>query len=445
MLAEDTIGILCPATFDENQDEDAAAKQLTYQPAETLCPIPHAMIKRSCSLTPIVDNIIDQNTDDEDDFHFTLKKSIDPLKYSHLFRLKPKLTGVNYTMWASVTLHALKTISLHVYLTPSFQPPTETTTQTRHHPVRWDKANGFVASVLSTTMSEEVQNKIGHLYRASDMWMEARRLYANTTPTDWTLTITALVTTCYTDGKDINAHIKKMQSHRRDLIMMQHDIDNELFACYLCISMLSTWNYVFAALPDHYTSAEVERRIQDEYGIRSSQSATFSAFQASQSNKTKSGRSRTPIPGQPYCTNCKILGHRIEGCYSKGKQKERKEEKKEEKAEKEQGREKPKPKAKKKANQAVASSSDDDNNDSNDNHRLDLSLSAYLTSSHSHSRFGWILDGGSTNHICTERTAFATFMPAHNTIQGIVKNGPKLEVLGMGTVLILVSVKGKPD
>ena len=209
MSAEDTVGILRPATFNENQDEDTAAKQLTYQPAETLHPIPHATTKWSRSLTPIVDNIIDQNTDDEDDFHFTLKKSIDPSKYSHLFRLKPKLTSANYTMWASVTLRALKTISLHVYLTPSFQPPTETTTQMRHHPVCWDKANGFVASVLSATMSEEVQNEIGHLYRASDMWMEACCLYANMTTTDWTLTITALVTTCYTDGEDINAHIKK--------------------------------------------------------------------------------------------------------------------------------------------------------------------------------------------------------------------------------------------
>ena len=92
-------------------------------------------------------------------------------------------------------------------------------------------------------------------------------------------------------------------------------------------------------------------------------------------------------------------------------------------------------------------SSSDDNDNSDDNRWLDLSLLAYLTSSHSHShlRFGWILDGGSMNHICTNCTAFATFMPAHDTIQGIVKNGPKLEVLGMGTVLISVSVKGRPD
>ena len=49
------------------------------------------------------------------------------------------------------------------------------------------------------------------------------------------------------------------------------------------------------------------------------------------------------------------------------------------------------------------------------------------------------------NHICTDHTAFATFTPAHDTIQGIIKNGPELKVLGMGTVLISVLVKGRPD
>ena len=85
MLTEDTVGTLRPATFDENPDEDATTEHPTYQPTETLHLLPHAMTKWSCSLMPIMDNTMDQNTDDEDDFHFTLKKSVDPLKYTHLF------------------------------------------------------------------------------------------------------------------------------------------------------------------------------------------------------------------------------------------------------------------------------------------------------------------------------------------------------------------------
>jgi len=218
--------------------------------------------------------------------------------------------------------------------------------------------------------------------------------------------------------------------------------------------MPTTWNYVFAALPDHYSSAEVKRRIRDEYGVRMSQStSTSTAFQALYPNKTKDGHSHTPVPGQPYCTNCRVLGHRTEECYSKGgpmhgKRRDKKvnkedkgDTKQEDKSKKGKGKDRSKTKTSKKANQAVADEEEDDE----DNRRSDSDLSAYLTGTSPRSRFGWILDGGSTNHICTERSAFTTFAPTHDSIKGIVKNGPELEVLGTGTVLISVSVKGRPD
>jgi len=69
-------------------------------------------------------------------------------------------------------------------------------------------------------------------------------------------------------------------------------------------------------LPDHYPSAEIERRVGDEYEIPTSQSGTISTSYQSNDNTTK--RSRTPIPGQPYCDNCKNPGHWTRDCYSKG-------------------------------------------------------------------------------------------------------------------------------
>jgi len=201
--------------------------------------------------------------------------------------------------------------------------------------------------------------------------------------------------------------------------------------------MPTTWNYVFAALPDHYSSAEVERRIRDEYGVHTSQStSTSTAFQASYPNKTKDGCSRTPVPGQPYCTNCRVSGHRTEECYSKGgpmhgKRRDKKvnkedkgDMKQEDKLKKGKGKDRSKTKTSKKANQAVADEEEDDE----DNRRSDLDLSAYLTGTSPRSQFGWILDGSSTNHICTERSAFTTFAPTHDSIKGIVKNGPELEL-----------------
>ncbi|KIM58041.1 hypothetical protein SCLCIDRAFT_16854 [Scleroderma citrinum Foug A] len=385
---------------------------------------------------------------DKDETHFMLKKSIDPSKYTHLFRLKPKLTATNYSTWTSMIIRALHTVGLHLYLNPHFHIPTSLTYETRHHHVRWSKANHFVCSILTACMTEEVQNQLGHLPTASEIWSEAQHLYVKTTTTDWTLTITSIVTTHYTDGKDIAAHIAKMKGYCRDLVLMQRDINDELFTCFLRISMPTSWNYVFAALPDQYSSAEVERHIRDEYGVCMSQStSTSTAFQASHSNKTKDGHSCTPIPGQPYCTNYRILGHHTEDCYSKGgsmhgKRRDKKankedkgDTKQEDKSKKGKGKDKSKAKTSKKANQAVA----DEEEDNEDNRHSDSDLSAYLTGTSSRSRFGWILNGGSTNHICTERLAFTTFTPAHDSIKGIVKNGPELEVLGTGTVLVSVS------
>ena len=120
-----------------------------------------------------------------------------------------------------------------MYLSPDFHAPASLTYDTRHHRVRWSKANHFVCSVLTACMSEEVQNQLGHLPTTSEIWVEAQRLYANTTTTDWTLTITSMVTTHHTDGEDIATHIAKMKTYCRDLILMQHDIDDELFACFL--------------------------------------------------------------------------------------------------------------------------------------------------------------------------------------------------------------------
>ena len=60
-------------------------------------------------------------------------------------------------------------------------------------------------------MSEEIVVQVSHLKNMVDIWKEAKRLFAGRTVTDFTLTITSLVTTKYVDEKDIPAHIAKMK------------------------------------------------------------------------------------------------------------------------------------------------------------------------------------------------------------------------------------------
>ena len=116
----------------------------------------------------------------------------------------------------------------------------------------WHTANSLIRSII-TNMTEEVATQMSHLKIVSEVWDKAQRLFSGQTMTDFTLTITSLVTLKYVDGEDPTAHIVKMQGLHRDLILMNHDIDDGLFACFLQILMPPSWNYIFSGLPQAYT------------------------------------------------------------------------------------------------------------------------------------------------------------------------------------------------
>ena len=299
----------------------------------------------------------------------------------------------------------------------------------------WRAANALVRSILVTNMAEEVAVQMSHLRNAAEIWNEARRLFSGQTMTDFTLTITSLVTSKFVDGEDPAAHIAKMKGYRRDLMLMNRDLDDSLFACFLRISMPPNWNYVFAGLPQFYTSAEVERRIKDEHGIKTNQESVAMAYQAMQTNGKAHEHSHNS--SEPYCTNCNKPGHWIAGCWSKGGGAEGKGPRQKKKQQKKKNEETEKKKGKDRSNEAVQNDSDDESRASD---------SSYMaTSVTSHSRFHWILDGGSTTHICNDKLAFSKLAPTRSTIGSIQKKGPKLDVHGRGDIRVICSVKGRED
>ena len=84
----------------------------------------------------------------------------------------------------------------------------------------WRAANALIHSILVTNMSENIVVQISHIRLASEIWSEARCLFSGQTITDFTLTITSLVTTKYVDGKDIPAHLAKIKGYHHDLTFM---------------------------------------------------------------------------------------------------------------------------------------------------------------------------------------------------------------------------------
>ena len=122
----------------------------------------------------------------------------------------------------------------------------------------WQAANTLVWLILVTNMMEEIVVQVLHLKMATNIWNGAKYLFSGQTIMDFMLTITLLITMKYVDGKYIPTHLAKMRGFQHKLTLMGKDLNDELFGCFLRISMPSTWNYIFASLPNNYMSAKVE-------------------------------------------------------------------------------------------------------------------------------------------------------------------------------------------
>ncbi|KIM82401.1 hypothetical protein PILCRDRAFT_7801 [Piloderma croceum F 1598] len=278
---------------------------------------------------------------DADTKHWSLSSKIKPSKYLTLFTRPPnKLTTSNFISWMFMVEATLDMINLLGYIDGSIN--THFPQHTKYE--NWQTANTLVRSILITNMSEEAA-----------------------TMTDYTLTITSLVTTKYVDREDPAAHIVKMKTFQHDLQL----IDDGLFACLLRISMPPSWNYVFSSLPDNCSSVKVKCHIKDEHGIKTNQeSVAMMAYQAGDRHEHEHRA------GEPFCTNCNKPGHWIAGCWAKGggtegkgphqkKKKQKKRDSKKRDSKKKDSKKKDKKKGKEKANQAVEDMLDNESEHSN--------------------------------------------------------------------------------
>src|ERR1700722_3478961 len=111
---------------------------------------------------------------------------------------------------------------------------------------------------------------------------------------DYTLTISNLINTKYVDtDQDVAEHVAKLKQYRRDLILMNRNLPDEVFACFLRLSMPSEWNY---GLSDPYMSKKVEARIKGKQSNWIAQSATATAYCTSnQSKRPVTSRARIAL------------------------------------------------------------------------------------------------------------------------------------------------------
>ena len=218
------------------------------------------------------------------------------------------------------------------------------------------------------------------------------------------------------EGVDIIEHISKIRQMQEELHVMGNKIPDEDFTMILLTSLPESWDVFTTSFlgssgnkPD-MSSQELIGIIIDEARRKKDRQGGSMALQATFKGKRDATKKE--------CFNCHKLGHFKEDCWAKGGGKEG------------QG---PKGRSgKHRANQAQETSES-------------LNNIAYMGfNGTDFSNYDWLLDCGSTSHICNIRDAFVDYYPINDpkeaSIHGI---GPTAAVArGRGTVNVDFTVNG---
>ena len=217
------------------------------------------------------------------------------------------------------------------------------------------------------------------------------------------------------EGFNMGEHIAKLRCLQEELHIMGSTVSDEDFVMILITSLPDSWDTYTTSLlgststnSKSITSQELVGILIDEARRRGEKDGTQGvAMQAKGSGKGSSG--------EKECYNCHKKGHLKKDCWAKGG-----------------GREGQGPKGRKrkeKANQAV---------EGTDLNELSFASIANATE---FSKYDWILDSGSTSHICPLRDAFVNYTALTNhSIEGV--GGKPVTVAGRGTVFVQFSVNG---
>ncbi|KAJ3490873.1 hypothetical protein NLI96_g1117 [Meripilus lineatus] len=229
-----------------------------------------------------------------------------------------KLTTSNYQAWVMMIKTRLELIELFEYCLGTVPKPLPSSPTFQ----LWNRANNIVRTILITNMSSELIIQVGHLPDASSIWYETRRICAGQSAMDFTLTISQLMTMTYLPEDDVGKHIAKMRQLNHALTLMGRHIPDDIFAVFLRLSMPTSWRYIFGGLPETYTSAEIERRIRDEYAYQLIEQTRASskalAVTQPRTPETPHTDRRKHRHSTRYCTTCRKHGHTLAKCWAKG-------------------------------------------------------------------------------------------------------------------------------
>ena len=219
------------------------------------------------------------------------------------------------------------------------------------------------------------------------------------------------------EGIDMIEHIAKLRQMQEELHVMGSKVSDEDFVMIILTSLPESWD-VFTTSFLGSSGNKPDLKSQELIGI---------LIDESRRRKEREGSGAVTMQAKPKgkkdamdkeCFNCHKMGHIKADCWAKGGGKE---------GQGPKGR-----KGKNRANQATETTES-------------LNNIAYMAfNNNDFSNYDWLLDCGSTSHICNIRDAFVDYYPIRDpkdaSIQGI---GPTAAIAkGRGTVNVNFSVNG---
>ena len=290
---------------------------------------------------------------------------------------------------------------------------------------KWKEGDAKARTRIELSVGDSEMIHLSGASTAKEMWSQLSMVKESKGRLGVLATRRALYRATAEEGFDMVAHVSKLRSLQDELHVMENLVTDEDFVMILLTSLPESWdNYTGSYLGSSgnkptITSHELIAVLLEEDRRRKGRNdeSAGTALYSKGKEKSYHGGSGGGSNKDKECYNCKKKGHIAAECWAKGG-----------------GREGQGPKGRKgsgrknRANQAQEINSN-------------LNDVAYMTTYGEISKFDWLLDCGSTSHICTTRDAFTDFTAVNETLNGVGEKGTA--VLGRGTVSVRFEVDGK--
>jgi hypothetical protein len=285
---------------------------------------------------------------------------------------------------------------------------------------KWKEGDAKARTRIELSIGDAEMIHICGATTAKEMWNQLSMVKESKGRLGVLATRRALYRASAEEGFDMVTHVSMLRGLQHELHVMENLVSDEDFVMILLTSLPESWdNYTGSYLGSSsnkptITSHELIAVLLEEDRRRKGRNGESAGTALHAHRRDNGGNSK-----DKDCYNCNKKGHIKSECWAKGGGKE---------GQGPKGR-KGTGKRKNQANQAQEVNSS-------------LNDMAYMTTTYGDiSKFDWLLDSGTTSHICTVREAFTDFQSIKETLNGVGKQGA--DVLGRGTVNIKFECDGK--